>query len=331
MPKYSVIVPVYNRPEELRELLATLVYQTYSAFEVIVVEDGSTISSSDVIKHYQDKLDLNYVVKPNEGQGFARNFGFKQAKGEYLIVFDSDCLVPSNYLQIVDDFLQHHAVDAFGGPDAAHPSFTLIQKTISHVMTSLFTTGGIRGRKAHVGDYHPRSFNMGMHRKVYEQTKGYIIPFMAEDLEFSTRIIKSGFKTALIPEAFVYHKRRTDLLRFFKQLQYFGRARVNLTRFHPGELKLIHLFPLVFSLGLLVSVILAGLQVEIGWWGLIAYAAYLLMSALEGGIKFKSLGVCILTPLVVLIQMFGYGYGLVYEWIRKQSGIDPNTPYTQLY
>lgn len=331
MPKYSIIVPVYNRPDEVDELLDSLQSQTYKDFEVVIVEDGSTVDCKWVVAKYESDLDIHYLVKENGGQGFARNYGYERAKGEYLIVFDSDCLIPLHYLASVDSYLQAHPVDAYGGPDAAHESFTITQKAINHVMTSLFTTGGIRGNKKHVGQYHPRSFNMGISRKVWEETKGYIIPFMGEDMEFSTRIINSGFNTALIPDAFVYHKRRTDLRKFFKQLKYFGRARINLSRFHKGQVGIIHLFPTVFTLGLIVSLILAFLLEPLGFLGLGCYALYFTMLSLEGLFKTKSIGVALLSPLAGLLQLTGYGYGLVYEWIRKLRGIDPNTKYIELY
>ena len=331
MPEFSIIVPVYNRPEEVRELLETLTRQTYQDFEVLIVEDGSTVLARDTVSKFQDQLEIHYFFKENEGQGFARNYGYARSNGHYLIVFDSDCLIPEHYLETVHHFLQVHQVDAYGGPDTDHPSFTPVQKAISHVMTSFFTTGGIRGRKKHVGHYHPRSFNMGIRKEVFQQTNGYLIPFMGEDLEFSTRIIKSGFKTALIPGAFVYHKRRTSLVKFFKQLKYFGRARVNLTRFHPDQLSLIHLFPFFFAFGLILSVIMGSIGLGIGKIGLAGYAIYFLLIFMEGLIKSGSLIVAMLGPVVALIQLFGYGYGLIYEWVRKLRGIDPNTRYIELY
>jgi len=296
------------------------------------VEDGSTIKSEEVVAFHAQGLKIQYLFKHNEGQGFARNYGFKYAIGEYLIVLDSDCLLPPNYLQSIETFINTTPVDAFGGPDAAHPSFTNIQKAISQTMTSFFTTGGIRGNKAHIGQYHPRSFNMGMSREVYEKTKGYLIPFMGEDMEFSTRILKEGFKTALVPDAFVYHKRRTDPVKFFKQLKYFGRARINLSRFHQGQVGLVHLFPTVFSLGFIMSClapfVVTGL---LGFVGIVAYFAYLLLVFGESWLQTKSLKVAFLTPQMTLLQMFGYGYGLIYEWVRKLRGINPNTKYIELY
>lgn len=331
MPKYSIVIPVYNRPDEVDELLESLTHQEFKDFEVILVEDGSTVRSDHLLNKYADTLDIHYFDKPNEGQGFARNYGYQRANGAYFIVFDSDCLIPKHYLASVDAFLQRNSVDAFGGPDAAHPSFTITQKAINHVMTSFFTTGGIRGRKSHVGTYHPRSFNMGISREVFEVTKGYIIPFMGEDMEFSNRILKDGFKTALIPEAFVYHKRRTSLKKFYKQLKYFGRARINLSRFHKGQVGLVHLFPTLFTLGLVVSVGLSAIGQPLGYLGAVCYSSYLLLICLEAMVVTKSMRVALLAPLVALLQLSGYGYGLVYEWIRKIRGIDPNTRYIELY
>ncbi|MFY0687323.1 MAG: glycosyltransferase [Cyclobacteriaceae bacterium] len=329
-PKYSVIVPVYNRPEELEELLHTLCDQTHGDFEVIVVEDGSTVKADDVVKQFPN-LDIAYYFKENEGQGFARNYGFEKAKGEFLLVFDSDVLLPNHYFDSLDSFLANNEIDAFGGPDAAHPSFTNIQKAISHSMTSFLTTGGIRGKKQHVGQFHPRSFNMGMRRTVYETIGGYKIPFMGEDMELSTRLIESGFKTALIEHAFVYHKRRTSFIKFFEQLKYFGRARINITRFFPDQLKLVHLFPTFFTFGIIAAILMLLLIPAAGMIMVGFYSLYFLVISIEAGIKYKSIGVALLAPIAAFLQLTGYGLGLVYEWMRKLIGIDPNTPYTKLY
>ncbi len=234
---FSVIIPLYNRPQEIDELLATLTRQTYTQFEVLVIEDGSVNDAKDIVAKYANQLDLRYFVKPNEGQGFTRNFGFERAKGDYFVIFDSDCLIPEDYLEIVKDYLYEHDLDAYGGPDAAHKSFTPVQKAISYAMTSPFTTGGIRGNKKHIGQFHPRSFNMGVSREVWEKVGGFILTRLGEDIEYSIRIHENGFKIGLIPAAKVYHKRRTSFAQFYKQLHFFGRARINIYKHFPSELK----------------------------------------------------------------------------------------------
>ena len=331
MPKYSIIIPVFNRPDEIDELLASLTKQSFHDFEVILVEDGSSKTCQAIAGHYANQLNVRYFFKENEGQGYARNYGYQRAEGEVLVVFDSDCLIPPNYFKEVNDYLGLHQVDAFGGPDTALDSFTPIQRAISHTMTSFFTTGGIRGRKKQIGTYHPRSFNMGITQKVFQKTGGYRIPFMGEDLEFSIRIITAGFKTALIPNAFVYHKRRTNLIQFYKQINYFGRARINLTRFHSGHLKIVHLFPLIFVLGFLSAFILSFLDQKLGFLGIGCYLIYLLLIFLEALLKSKSLKVALYAPLTTLIQMLGYAVGLIHEAIQKFRGIDPNKKYIDLY
>jgi len=218
---FSIIIPLYNRPQEIKELLSTLCKQTYMQFEVLVIEDGSVNDAKDIVASFENKLDIKYFFKENSGQGFSRNFGFERAKGDYFIIFDSDILVPSDYLEIVRDYLFEHQLDAFGGPDAAHDSFTPVQKAISYAMTSPFTTGGIRGNKKHIGQFHPRSFNMGLSREVYEKVGGFILTRLGEDIEYSIRIHESGFKIGLIPAAKVYHKRRTSFTQFYKQLHFF--------------------------------------------------------------------------------------------------------------
>src|SRR6185312_7210272 len=198
---FSVIIPLYNRPQEIKELLETLVLQTYKKFEVLVIEDGSAIGAADVVNSFSDKLNVRYFVKHNEGQGFTRNFGFERAKGDYFVIFDSDCLIPENYLQIVHDSLTANWLDAYGGPDDAHPSFTPVQKAISYAMTSPFTPGRIRGNKKGIGQFHPRSFNMGISRRVWEKAGGFIITRSGEDIEYSIRIHSLGFKIGLIAGA----------------------------------------------------------------------------------------------------------------------------------
>lgn len=331
MPKFSIIIPVYNRPDELDELLDSLTAQAHQDFEVIVVEDGSDVRSEHLLAKYRDRLNITYHFKPNEGQGFARNYGYKVANGEVLIVFDSDCIIPTHYLEAVEAHLQANALDAYGGPDAALPTFTIVQKAINHAMTSFFTTGGIRGSKVSVGQYHPRSFNMGITREVLQKTEGYLIPYMGEDLEFSTRIIQEGFVTGLIPEAFVYHKRRTSLLKFYKQLKYFGRARINLSRFHQGQVGLVHLFPSAFLIGLVMTVLLLIVVPPLGRIALFGYSAYFLLIAAEALYRTRQVQVGLLAPVVAALQLSGYGYGLMYEWFRKLRGKNPNTKYTELY
>ena len=328
---FSVVIPVYNRPEELLELLDSIAAQTRSPEEIVIVEDGSTVKSKEVVDSFEGRLTIKYIYQENTGQGFARNTGYKNATGDYFFVFDSDCVLPPTYFEIVEEFLKRNPLDAFGGPDASHPDFTVVQKAISHTMTSFFTTGGMRGGKRRVGSYHPRSFNMAISREVFEKTQGYIIPFMGEDLEFSTRIIKEGFSTGLIQDAFVYHKRRTNLRQFAKQLFYFGRARINLSRFHGDQVKLIHLFPVVFSAGLICAMILSLFSPALGLLAVSLYSLYFLAILLEGVLKFKSLMVGFYSLPATILQMFGYGLGLVYEGFRKWRGIDPNTPYIDLY
>ncbi len=313
---YSVVVPVYNRPDEVDELLHSLTLQTYRNFEVIIVEDGSQKDCKEIVERYSEKLTLSYFYKENSGQGFSRNFGFERAKGEYLIVFDSDCLIPENYFSEVEKFLDHTQLDAFGGPDRAHTSFNTIQKAISYSMTSPFTTGGIRGNKKHAGVFHPRSFNMGISREVFEKTGGYIITRMGEDIEFSIRIINNGFKTGLIPEAYVYHKRRTSLGQFYKQLHFFGRARINVRRFFPSELKLVHLLPAIFViafLGWASTLLWSTVLFKIGG---ILLGMFLLLICVDSTFKNKSLKIGLLSIISSVVQLSAYGIGMITEALR---------------
>lgn len=314
MPKYSVITPVFNRPEEVRELLESLAKQTFKNFEVIIIEDGSTLRCDEVCANFQSKLDLKYFFKPNSGQGFSRNYGFERASGDYFVQLDSDAIIPENYFEIVDKSLTSTWLDAYGGPDAAHESFTDTQKAINYAMTSFFTTGGIRGKKNNAGgQFHPRSFNFGISRKVWEETGGYTMTRMAEDIEFSIRILSKGFKVGLVEQAFIYHKRRTDFGQFFKQLHFFGRGRINLARMFPSELKLVHYFPMFFTLGVIIIPLLFVVSKPLFFLGATLFAIYKLMIFADSSIQNKSVKVGFLSIFACFIQLFAYGIGFMQE------------------
>lgn len=261
--KYSIIVPVYNRPDEVEELLQSLTEQELKDFEVVIVEDGSQKPCKDVCDKFADILDLHYYVKENGGPGQARNYGAERAHGEWLIILDSDVVLPKGYLKAVDTALSmengtlHSTLAAFGGPDASHPSFTPVQKAISYSMTSFFTTGGIRGGKKKLDKFYPRSFNMGIRRDVYLQLGGFSKMRFGEDIDFSYRIVEAGYNPQLFPDAWVWHKRRTDFRKFFRQVYNSGIARINLEKRHPGTLKLVHLLPMVFTVGVIALILLA--------------------------------------------------------------------------
>ena len=255
--KYSIIVPVYNRPDEVDELLQSLCEQSLKDFEVVIVEDGSQKDCKEVVGRYTDRLDVKYFMKPNSGPGQSRNYGAERAQGDYLLVLDSDVVLPTGYLQAVDDELRRQPADAFGGPDAAHPSFTDVQKAISYSMTSFFTTGGIRGGKKKLDKFYPRSFNMGIRRDVYLQLGGFSKMRFGEDIDFSYRIVEAGYQPRLFPSAWVWHKRRTDFRKFFRQVYNSGIARINLEKRHPGTLKLVHLLPMVFTVGVIALVLIS--------------------------------------------------------------------------
>ncbi len=314
---FSIIIPLYNRPQEIKELLHSLTRQTYMQFEVLVIEDGSTNDARDIVASFADKLDVHYYFKPNEGQGFSRNFGFERAKGSYFIIFDSDCLIPHNYLEIVKHRLETDYLDAYGGPDAAHTSFTPMQKAISYSMTSPFTTGGIRGNKKGIGQFHPRSFNMGVSRGVWETVGGFIITRLGEDIEYSIRIHTAGFKIGLIPDAKVYHKRRTSYLQFYKQLHFFGRARINIYKFFPNELKPVHFFPAVFTLGVIITLLFDLLGWQLGMIGNYVLLLFTLLIFFHSLFQNRSLKVAFLSIGAAFIQLIAYGLGFMQDlWKR---------------
>ena len=315
---FSIIIPLYNRPQEINELLLTLTRQTYTQFEVLIIEDGSKEDARDIVEKYSNKLDIRYFYKENEGQGFSRNYGFERAKGDYFVVFDSDCLIPSGYLETVKNYLYEYDLDAYGGPDAAHTSFTPVQKAISYSMTSPFTTGGIRGNKKRLGgQFHPRSFNMGISREVWERTGGFILTRLGEDIEFSIRIHKAGFKIGLIPTAVVYHKRRTNFKQFYKQLHFFGRARTNIYRFFPSELKLVHFFPAAFTLFLISALIVNLLSLKLMWVTNILLGIYIMLIFFHSLAVNKSTKVAFLSIIAAFVQLTAYGLGFMQDFWKR--------------
>lgn len=313
---FSVIIPVYNRPDELADLLESLTGQTMTDFEVLVVEDGSTVKADQVVALYQNRLQLRYFDKPNTGQGFSRNYGFERAEGDYFVVFDSDAVVPPGYFAAVQTYLAHTPLDAYGGPDAASPDFSDTQKAISYAMTSVFTTGGIRGRPQNAGgQFVPRSFNMGLSRRVFAETGGFAKRDMGEDMELSTRLIRLGYRVGLIPDAKVYHKRRGTLGAFFRQIISFGRTRVQLQRQYGISIKPVHLFPVVFTLGWLSLPVLALLWTALAAVGLGAYAVFAALVFADATRQEGRLQVGALSVMAAFIQLSAYGLGFLGEWL----------------
>ncbi len=359
--RYSIIIPVFNRPDEVDELLASLCEQTCHDFDVHIVEDGSDVPCKEVCDRYADHLPLHYYIKENGGPGAARNYGAEHADGDYFIVLDSDVVLPPGYLSAIEEELTQHPCDAFGGPDRAHPDFTPVQKAISYSMTSFFTTGGIRGGKQKLDKFYPRSFNMGVSRELWQQLGGFRAMRFGEDIDFSYRICKAGARCRLFPEAWVWHKRRTDFGKFFRQVRNSGTARINLHLLHPGSMKLVHTLPAVFTVGCmllvipfmfgLVLAIMGGLSVwqqqymepgcNMGWVAvffggvimlisLLPLLLYSLLILIDSSIRNHSLWVGILSIPASFIQLLGYGLGFLSAfWKRivlkkKEEGFDNN-------
>ncbi|MBO5381376.1 MAG: glycosyltransferase [Bacteroides sp.] len=308
--KYSFLIPVYNRPDEVDELLQSLTLQTINDFEVVVVDDGSAIPCADVVAKYAGKLDIHYFEKPNSGPGQTRNYAAQRSRGEYLIILDSDCILPSIYLQEVENELNRETADAFGGPDRAHPSFTNIQKAINYSMTSFFTTGGIRGGKKKMDKFYPRSFNMGVRSDAYQQLQGFSAMRFGEDIDFSIRIFKQGYRCRLFPDAWVYHKRRTDLKKFFKQVHNSGIARINLYKKYPESLKLVHLLPAFFTMGVAIC-LLGALLCPFALLPLLLYA---LLVFGDSAIQNRSILIGLYAIAASYIQLLGYGTGFLRAW-----------------
>ncbi len=327
--KYSVIVPVYNRPDEVDELLQSLSTQTLKDFEVVIVEDGSQIPCKDVCDKYADILNLRYYFKPNSGPGQSRNYGVERAHGDYVIIVDSDAVTPRTFLQSVDDELRREPTDAWGGPDAAHESFTDIQKAISYAMTSFFTTGGIRGGKKQLDKFYPRSFNMGVRREAYLALGGFSplrfskMSLYGEDIDFSIRIYKAGYSCRLFPEAWLWHKRRTDFRKFWRQVYNSGIARINLWKKYPEALKPVHALPSVFTIGTFALILCALLclltPATRPWalWVIMPLVLYILLIFIDSTIRNRSLKVGLISIPAVFVQLIGYGIGFLESWWKN--------------
>ena len=315
--KFSVIIPVYNRPEELRELALSLTLQTFSDFEVIVIEDGSINDSKFVVDQFCEKLQIQYLEQANTGQGFARNNGMKIAKGDFFVILDSDVLLPTDYLQKLASAIQSRELDAFGGPDAADADFSALQKAMDFAMTSFWTTGGIRGKMKNPTNYQARGFNMGVSRSVFETIGGFVDPNQGEDIEWSIRIKKAGYRLELVEEAFVYHKRKSTLISFAQQAFSFGRNRVNVSRFHAGAIKLVHWLPTAFLLFTVSIPLLYLINKPLFQLGLGIFFLWSLGVIISSSLKNDSLKVGLLSWLTSVTQLWSYGLGLPLELLKK--------------
>ncbi len=330
MIQFSFIIPVYNRPHQIKELLESFKALKYSsAYEIVIVEDGSTICSSEIVASYQDVLDISYYQKLNSGPGDSRNFGMSLAKGNYYIILDSDVLLPPDYLEHVSAFLKHSYVDCFGGADAAHHSFTNLQKAINYTMTSFLTTGGIRGSKKSVQHFEPRSFNMGISKKAFEATLGFAKIHPGEDPDLSHRITKAGFETAFVPNIAVFHKRRVSWSSFMLQVKKFGLVRPILNKWHPQGAKITFWLPTLF---ICLSVVSMLLGIFYCWLFLLPLLSYVSFIFADASLKTKNTGIGFMAVLAMFIQFFGYGYGFLkstiyIHWLEK----DPQKQFPSLF
>lgn len=308
--QFSIIIPVFNRPQELEELLQSLTQTTYQKlFEIIIIEDGSTIKANEIVKKFDEKLNIKYFHKENSGPGDSRNFGMTHATGDYFLLFDSDCIIPKEYLTHVDNFLSTNPIDFFGGADTDHPSFSDFQKAINFTMTSFLTTGGIRGKNKK--DFQPRSFNMGLSRKCFEKSGGFGQIHPGEDPDLTLRLWQLGFKSAFIPDAVVIHKRRINWQAFFNQTNKFGKARPILNAWHPAYSKLTFWLPSIFIIGLDIAIILALFKCILP---IFVYVLYFIIIFIVSLIKNKSINIAFLSLFATFVQFYGYGLGFLKSW-----------------
>lgn len=316
---FSVIVPVYNRPDEVEALLKSLENQSYSRFEVVVVEDGSSISSKSVCDAFKGNIELKYIYQDNQGQGFARNTGMKSAMGDFFVILDSDVVLPNRYLEILSDEIRKRNLDAFGGPDAAAEDFSPMQKAMDYAMTSFWTTGGIRGKLKDRSKFQARGFNMGFSRKVFELLHGFIDPNRGEDIELSIRIKKAGFKLELVPEAWVYHKRKNTWVSFAKQAFSFGENRVNVSRYHPEAIRLVHTLPSFFVLFLATFLIAVFFLPQLTGYFSFLLTTWVILVFFDASWRFGSAWIGGLALICSLTQLIAYGSGFALAIFHKAA------------
>lgn len=312
-PTYSIIVPVYNRRDEVADLLRSLGAQTEKSFETIIVEDGSPEPCGDIVEQLGPAANARYIFRPNEGRSYARNAGIADARGRYLVFFDSDCVIPPDYFATVSRELAKRPLDCYGGPDAASPDFSALQRAISFAMTSMLTTGGIRGRRRSMEKFTPRSFNMGFTREVADKVGGFREMF-SEDIDISTRIASAGFSIGLIPEAEVWHKRRLDFAKFFRQVHVFGMSRITLHQLYPGSLKAVHTLP---ALAVVMAVILILLSIFVSPWWLLPFGLYALALFIDAFRSTRSIKIALLALPASAVQIVGYGSGFIRAFTRN--------------
>lgn len=317
---FSIVIPVYNRPSEIKDLLESLCQQGYDNFEVVIVEDGSEVNSKGVVDDFIGRLEIQYHYIANVGQGFARNFGMSKAKGDFFVLFDSDCIIPQRFLSSLSSAIQQRNLDAYGGPDAADSNFSTLQKAMNYSMTSMLTTGGIRGKLSDKSKYQARGYNMGLSRAAFLASEGFVDPNKGEDIELSIRLKKMGFKLELIEEAYVYHNRKNTLWSFFKQGFSFGQNRINVSRYHSGALKIVHFMPLVFLLYwlfLLLATAIFSITNILLLSGILILFAWKIALFFDATSQSKSFLIGFLSIITSFGQLSAYGLGLMVEGFKR--------------
>lgn len=327
---FSLIIPVFNRPEEVRELLESLSQTDFGEdFEVVIVEDGSSSTCEKEVNKYMDKLNISYFFKENSGPGDSRNFGMQKAKGDYFLIFDSDCIIPKQYLNEVDQALKADYVDCFGGPDAALDSFSDVQKAINFAMTSFLTTGGIRGGSEKVSKFQPRSFNMGISKKAFEASGGFGDIHPGEDPDLSIRLWQLGFETRLFSKAFVYHKRRIDWPKFSLQVHKFGKARPILDHWYPEYGKFTFFFPSIFIVCFGLALLLLLFTQTIG---ALLFLVYFVSIFAVATIQNRNLKIGWYSVIATWKQFYGYGTGFIESfWKVRLLKQNPREAFPELF
>ncbi|MBN2275475.1 MAG: glycosyltransferase [Bacteroidales bacterium] len=315
--KFSIIIPTFNRPDEVTELLESLQHQNFRDFEVIIADGSPATAVKEAIEPFLEQLNLIYLYEKGLGISESRNWGVQRASGDYVIFMDSDCIAPPSYLNNIDSFLKKNTAEVFGGPDATHKSFTTIQKAISYAMTSPFTTGGIRGRKKHLGKYQPRSFNMGVLREAFNRVGGFSGLKVSEDIDLSIRLDQAGYRTVFIPEAYVYHKRRSTFYKFYKQTNSFGRGRVDLYMRHGNAIKLVHLLPSLFVLYNIAGILSLLVSMPVFYTYVITILAFSLILFIHSSIKNQSIPVGLMSIAASFVMLAGYGTGMICNFISR--------------
>jgi len=232
MIRYSVIIPAYNAEETIEQCLTALMKQSIArdSYEVIVVDDGSTDRTGDVVKQFPVK----YIKQQNQGPATARNRGAREAKGEIILFTDADCVPEYNWIE--------EMVKPFNDPEvmAVKGAYKTRQKALTARFAQIeFEERFEMLKKAETIDMVD-TYSAGYRKSVFLSFGGFDPSFPVannEDTELSYKISKAGYKMVFNPEAIVYHLNHPDSLKKYTRLKFWrGYWRMMVYKRYPEKM-----------------------------------------------------------------------------------------------